>query len=489
MAVFALENGRLVAAPSHPQLSAEQTAQLLAAVSTEAVALLDHPLFEVGWVSSDVRGGSQESLIALDPSGQVVTIEVHKFLDAAGLLSSLARAGRHADLSRARLAALFGGEHNFTSEFQNFIDTTTPVTRGGPRLFLFASEIAQDVLAPLVALGGQGIEANRIVLHDGANGVLVELAKIVREIPGILTPARTVVEVEAAAPQESEENPWHITGWNSADVPRPPRYTPPVKEKPVSEEENPVLVAMEKETTKSVPHMDPQEMAEYTSDDASSVRTDTAIMLAELSEGGFEALQPLEVNKPDADTILSAHAGKGNTDSVMGDDHLGHIEETPAGPQLEALMYEEARRAARRPEQRLWDDAAPEANEHQIFDEGASAREAEAAVARAAYEHPHGWSHPHRSQEKASVPSEQNGHETLIRIAAQVNAPTTVRWYSRRRGIDVQMTLTESGFLRGEDGTEYATAQEAADAVGAGKYRNAWLVWQLDSGQRLADFL
>lgn len=453
--------------------------------------MLDHALFEVGWVSSDARSGSQDSLIALDPTGQVVTIEVHDLLDSAGLLAALARAGRHSDLTRARIAALFGGESAFTTEFQNFIDTTPPVTRGGPRLFLFAREVAEDVLAPLAALGGQGVEANRIVLHDGANGLLVELAKIVREPRGILAPARNVVQVESApsapASSQNEEmdasSPWNITGWNSADVPRPPRYTPPVKEKPLSEEENPVLAAMEKEAPKDVPEMDPEELAQYAAEESGDERTDTAIMLAELSQS-----RPVE---GEAHTAPASSVADGTDDAATAGserDELGYTEEIPAGPQLEALMYEEARRAALRPEQRLWDDAAPATGEHQIFDEGASARHAEEAVARAAVKHPHGWRHALHGDDASQAP-EGDSHELLAQIAQKVGAPVNVRWFSRRRGIDVAMQLTEQGTLRGEDGAEYATPQAAADAVGAGKYRNAWLVWRLESGERLADFL
>lgn len=120
----------------------------------------------------------------------------------------------------------------------------------------------------------------------------------------------------------------------------------PGEGKAFSEEENPVLAAMEKEAPKDVPEMDPEELAQYAAEESGDERTDTAIMLAELSQS-----RPVE---GEAHTAPASSVADGTDDAATAGserDELGYTEEIPAGPQLEALMYEEARRAALRPEQ------------------------------------------------------------------------------------------------------------------------------------------
>ena len=127
MAVFALENGRLVPAQAVNTSDAGVTAESLAAIRERVVELIDVPLFPVAWQTEPGTGGSRESLIALDPTGQTVTVEVLEVLDADELLGSLARAGRHAEMSRSSVALIYGaGARSFPRDWHLFLDACPP---------------------------------------------------------------------------------------------------------------------------------------------------------------------------------------------------------------------------------------------------------------------------------------------------------------------------------------------------------------------------
>ncbi|MFP7707380.1 hypothetical protein [Trueperella sp. LYQ141] len=171
MGVFALKNGRLVAAPV--AATHEVSDDVLRAVRAQALDFLERPLFPVTW-----ENDASQSLIAIDPTGNVVTVEVMRILTADSFVSALARAGRHAELTRGALARMYpAGEESFSTDYATFIDSAPPQTRRGPRLIVFAVEAEPSVHRPLIALRGVGVDAWRIVIHDGINGLLVEISE------------------------------------------------------------------------------------------------------------------------------------------------------------------------------------------------------------------------------------------------------------------------------------------------------------------------
>ena len=107
MAVFAYENGKLVLAEPIDLSKSRLGEGALAALRERAIDLVEAPLFPVGRVGEPVPDGTRELLIALDPSGQIVTVAVLARLSADELLASLAAAGRHADSSSDRLSDLY----------------------------------------------------------------------------------------------------------------------------------------------------------------------------------------------------------------------------------------------------------------------------------------------------------------------------------------------------------------------------------------------
>lgn len=170
MGVFALADGRLVAATPTP--GAQVPEEVLQAVREQALEFANRPLFGVG------RTAATGPLIALDPLGNVVTVEVLQFLDADAFVAALAAAGRNSALNRKDLSELYpGGPQAFENDFRQFVESAPPATRRGPRLFLFYAGIAPDVNAPLAALQGVGVEARKIVVHPGERGLLVEIGE------------------------------------------------------------------------------------------------------------------------------------------------------------------------------------------------------------------------------------------------------------------------------------------------------------------------
>ncbi|MCF2706671.1 hypothetical protein I6E29_05240 [Arcanobacterium haemolyticum] len=174
MAVFALEGGRLVPAQYVELADSGVVAQAIAAIRERVVDLLDVPLFPVAWQS-----GERESLIALDPTGQIVTVEVLARLDSAELLSALARAGGHVELSRSQLAALYGpGATAFPGDWRTFLDACEPHPAPGPRLFLVVLSLDDDVRPAIQALSGAGLNVSLASVHDGGSQVLVSFEEV-----------------------------------------------------------------------------------------------------------------------------------------------------------------------------------------------------------------------------------------------------------------------------------------------------------------------
>ncbi|AWE43002.1 hypothetical protein DDD63_09920 [Actinobaculum sp. 313] len=188
MAVFALENGRLV--PAHP-VDASGSAvvkEALAAIRERALDLIEAPLFPVAWTSEPDVGSIRESLIALDPTGQIVTVEVLERLSADELMGALVRAGRHADLSSSRLASLYApGAKKFPRDWKSFIDSCPPHPASGPRLFLIVLGVAEGVRPAIDALASGDVEVHIASLHHAGARVLVSLDKVRPQITSLST--------------------------------------------------------------------------------------------------------------------------------------------------------------------------------------------------------------------------------------------------------------------------------------------------------------
>lgn len=199
MAVFAYENGKLV--PAQPvDLSMSRLGEgTLTALRERAAELLDVPLFPIAWVGEPVPSGVRESLIALDTTGQIVTVDVLARLSSDELIAALAATGRHADNSTERLATLYAaGAEAFSDDWRAFLDACPPSSRPGPRLFLIVLGIEEELRPAVDALAGAGVDVRVASVIDAGSQVLISLEQVrprITALSRVLGVARRRVQV------------------------------------------------------------------------------------------------------------------------------------------------------------------------------------------------------------------------------------------------------------------------------------------------------
>lgn len=176
MALFEIDNGRL--APAQFGRPADEEAQdsALVAVRQQIVEVLHRPLFPVVWESK--AGG--ETLTALDPAGQVVTVEVVRVLDSATIVGAMARLAATASAGWADLAGRYqGGIQAFREDWNEFREAMPARVQPGPRLIVVAVEMADDVRSSLAVLTGSGVETHHLSVRQLASGRrFIEVEKV-----------------------------------------------------------------------------------------------------------------------------------------------------------------------------------------------------------------------------------------------------------------------------------------------------------------------
>ena len=109
MALFEFDEGRLIPAQFGRSVSDGLTPEIVDAVCNQVLEIVSRPLFPITWRdispfegSAFVDGSAEDEaprLTALDPSGQVVSVEILDFLDSDRLIQSLSRLAGTAALS------------------------------------------------------------------------------------------------------------------------------------------------------------------------------------------------------------------------------------------------------------------------------------------------------------------------------------------------------------------------------------------------------
>ncbi|MDO5025390.1 MAG: hypothetical protein Q4E03_02600 [Trueperella sp.] len=444
MGVFAFENGRLVAPPEN-KISGGVPADVLQAVRVSVLELIERPLFPVGWE----RQGDMEYLLALDTAGQVITIQVISQLDSETFLACLAQTGRNAERTRSELANIYsGGPINFHSEWTKFVDAAPIRSRRGPRLYLFAATVMPDAVAPLNALRGLGVEGHQIRLHHGAHGELVEIEPI-RPVSATLPASARVVEIASstvtAAPDGTDSQPepqpepqsgsvWNITGWGKNEAAETVETAPAAR-----------------------PRFGRRRRHATQSSEASTVPV------------ADSASHPAAATDPNTEEIPSVSAAGARSAHFLTDTGPLPGRDTAEQSNSGDTLYQQLRSALLRPEQRIWEQAAPkETSEQAIFSERASAADSARAVEEAAWRQP-----------------ELTPVTELASIARQYGA-MQLRWHSPRRGIDFTVVLQASGLLKLPDGTEIADPSAAAYRL-SGAHADGWRVWRTESGAYLGE--
>lgn len=171
MPLFELDGGQLIPAQFGRTVEAGISPEILANVRDQVLEIIGRPLFPITW-AEDVVGG-QPRLTALDPSGQVVSVEVLPLLDSATMIESLSRLAETANMGWNELANAYpGGVHNFRFGWAEFRNLMPPSPAPGPRLILVVAEIIDAVRPVLDVLATSGVEVHELALREMSNGRL-----------------------------------------------------------------------------------------------------------------------------------------------------------------------------------------------------------------------------------------------------------------------------------------------------------------------------
>ncbi len=210
MALFEFDEGRLIPAQFGRSVSDGLTPEIVDAVCNQVLEIVSRPLFPITWRdispfegSAFVDGSAEDEaprLTALDPSGQVVSVEILDFLDSDTLIQSLSRLAGTAALSWSDLAREYpGGVAAFKSGWIQFRDSMPPSPGAGPRLVMVVGRIDPAVRPALEVLAASGVEVHEMSLREMSNG-------------------RSFLEVHAVGPRTYAHAPHLLTG-RSDDVP------------------------------------------------------------------------------------------------------------------------------------------------------------------------------------------------------------------------------------------------------------------------------
>ena len=186
------------------------TPEIVDAVCNQVLEIVSRPLFPITWRdispfegSAFVDGSAEDEaprLTALDPSGQVVSVEILDFLDSDTLIQSLSRLAGTAALSWSDLAREYpGGVAAFKSGWIQFRDSMPPSPGAGPRLVMVVGRIDPAVRPALEVLAASGVEVHEMSLREMSNG-------------------RSFLEVHAVGPRTYAHAP-HLLAGRSDDVP------------------------------------------------------------------------------------------------------------------------------------------------------------------------------------------------------------------------------------------------------------------------------
>ncbi len=174
MALFELDDGRLVPAQFGRVVDGGMTPDVLAAVRTQVLEIVSRPLLPIAWrnVTRPHSGAADHHrLTALDASGQVVAVEVVENLDSELLIDSLSQLSDAAGLSWMDLAAHFdGGVEGFRAAWAYFRQSMPASPPNGPRLVIVAAKISADVRPALDLLSSSGVEVHELSLRKMSNG-------------------------------------------------------------------------------------------------------------------------------------------------------------------------------------------------------------------------------------------------------------------------------------------------------------------------------
>ena len=171
MALFELEDGRLVPAQFGREVPEGFSEDVLQAVRMQVLEIVSRPLFPIAWSAGSGGDESAPRLTALDAAGQVVAVEVVRDLDADVLIEALSRLADSAAMSWTDLARQYPhGIEGFKRGWAEFRETMPTSPPNGPRMVLVAANVAPEVRPALDVLSSSGVEVHEMSLRQTSNG-------------------------------------------------------------------------------------------------------------------------------------------------------------------------------------------------------------------------------------------------------------------------------------------------------------------------------
>ncbi|MDE1537053.1 MULTISPECIES: hypothetical protein [Actinotignum] len=204
MGVFSLRGGQFHRAAPPADLPEETRASVAEALRAQISEFLDFPAFQVAWTRPEGERGTA-SLVALDATGNIISVDIIDILDGAALLAALARSAQHATLDRREITRLFpGGPHDFSSAWQEFTAVNPPIPEPAPRLSVFAFAIDPDITDAVRALAGAGVQVWQVTILERAAGILLSVDEVRLQRATALGPTAGVPVLDVAPEAEAE---------------------------------------------------------------------------------------------------------------------------------------------------------------------------------------------------------------------------------------------------------------------------------------------
>jgi hypothetical protein len=164
------------------------------------------PLFAVKRQAS--VGGGIPDIVALDPDGRIVVIEIKRGMERGQLSQILEYAGWAAEATFDEIAGMYHrGSTYFWSDWQGFTDTETRVQiNRDPRMFLIAEDYSDKTRRAIKFLASKKIAVSviSVAIYESAAG-----EKFI-DVQGIQEPA-VVVESQATEDGYDRRSAWRIS--------------------------------------------------------------------------------------------------------------------------------------------------------------------------------------------------------------------------------------------------------------------------------------
>lgn len=496
MPIFSLDNGRLTPADSTLRLDEELRAEAFIAVRDQVVELLARPIFPVAWLTETGRSGQgahHTSLVALEPAGEIVTVDVIDTLDTTALMDSLSRAGRHSDISRGKLAGLYPrGTAAFRRDLDEFVSACPSRVEPGPRLIVLAFEVAEEVRTALDSLLGAGVELFRVSLHDSRSGLLVSLDRVrpneasfqalVQSLRAIATAGAARPEIAESAPSAAEPSGDEVSR-DSYDDGAAHAQSAAVENATTSPAENATPAKAESSETR----------ADSERDEATDVDAAESAEAAELVDAA-EAPEAVEAVEAD-ETVDDADAAQpAEEDAQQGEESEQAVQQAQ-GDAAEADPEDAEQEAGDDPSEilRVGSPLRHGPQAAYVGDDGRSHWEKDAAdqfLFGGSGPASHGSSSlADDSWDPGSLewPAVRHDDEPteLEQIVAE-HGELDLHARSRRRRLNARAHIDSEGRFILEDGTAWPGPNEALEAI-LGRKVDGWKLWKTADGRKLSE--